>query len=75
MSNNKYEINDLTLEMSLGVRDDISKLDKLLEHVESIRYLNIKGMLCDCDYNVNYILNRLSEKGIEVVNVNVDVEM
>ncbi len=61
--------------MSLGIRDDTAKSDKLLENVETIRNLQIKGMISDCDYNINYILNKLYAMGIEVANINIQVEM
>lgn len=75
-SNAKTELNELVLDLSLGIKNNSrDKLKALLKGVKFIRNVKVRGMIADAAYNVHFILNTLEDLGVTVSNVDLEVEM
>lgn len=75
-SNVKTELNELVLDLSLGIKNNShDKLKTLLKGVKFIRNVKVRGMIADAAYNMHFILNTLEDLGVTVSNVDLEVEM
>lgn len=76
LGNSKIEINNITFDLSLGIKKVTDeKLDKLLKHINTIHTVTIKGVIYDCAENVRYITDKLKAHNIAVSNVDIVTEM
>ena len=75
-SNAKTELNELVLDLSLGIKNNSrDKLKTLLKGVKFIRNVKVRGMIADAAYNMHFIFNTLEDLGVTVSNVDLEVEM
>lgn len=77
MNTKQIEINYFEIDLSLGItNDNMNSLRRLLKsNVRCIKNLCIRGMIFDCGFNLNQILELLHEENIEVGNIDIKAEM
>ena len=73
----QVEINYFEIDLSMGItNDNMASLRRMLKsNVKCIRNLCITGMIYDCGFNLNHILELLNEENIEVGNIDIKAEM